>query len=154
VRIARAELGEADAAEPGPRALARQRAADAGGFEPDRDVLQRRLPGKQRLRLEQVTGLTVEPGERRAEDLDPASGRRDEPGGDVEQRGLAAAGRADDRDELAVGDGKRGAIDRGVAAAIGKAKTDRHLRQRDGGRHDGPGANSVCSLSPLGRGLG
>jgi len=51
--------------------------------------------------LEQITGLAVEPGERRAEDLDPASGRRDEPGGDVEQRGLAAAGRADDGDELA-----------------------------------------------------
>src|SRR5262249_8326605 len=62
VRIARAELGEADAGKPGPRALARKRARDAGGLEPDRHVLQRRLPWEQRLRLEEITGLAVEAG--------------------------------------------------------------------------------------------
>src|SRR5262249_56490837 len=131
----RSDLGEAARAEPGPRALARKRASDAGGFEPDRHVLQRRLPRKQGFRLKKIAGLAIEAGERRAENLDPASGRRDQPGGDVEQCRLAAACRADDGDELAVSDGKRGAIDRGVAAAIGKAKTDRHLRQRNGRRH-------------------
>src|SRR5262249_23482762 len=137
VRIARAKLGEADAGKPGLRPLARQRARDAGGLEPNCHVLQRRLPREQRLRLEEITGLAVEAGEWRAEDLDPASGRRDEPGGDVEQSGLAAAGRADDGDKLPVRHRKRGAIDRGVAAASGKAKTDRHRRERDGGRHGG-----------------
>src|SRR5262249_22751463 len=74
VRTARAELGEADAPKPGPRPLARKRACDAGGLEPDRDVLQRRLPWEQRLGLEEIAGLAVEPGERRAEDVD-ATGR-------------------------------------------------------------------------------
>src|SRR5262249_57277348 len=95
VRIARAELGEADAGKPGPRALARKRPSDTGGLEPDGDVLQRRLPREQRLRLEQVTGLAVEPGERRAEDLDAARRGRDQPSRDVERGPFAAAGRAD-----------------------------------------------------------
>src|SRR5260370_1134098 len=127
------ERGETAARKVGTRSLARKRGSDAGGLEPDRDVLQRRLPRKQGFRLKKIAGLAVEPGERRAEDLDPASGRRDQPGGDVEQGRFAAAGPADDGDEPAVRDGKRGAIDRGGAAAIGKAKTDRHLRQPNGG---------------------
>src|SRR5262249_58800206 len=149
--IARADGGEANAGKPGPRALARKRARDAGGLEPDRHVLQRRLPREQRLRLEEITGLPVEAGEWRPEDLDPTSGRRDEPGGDVEKSGLAAAGRADDGDELAVGDGKGGAIDRGVAAAIGKAKTDRHLREADGGRHGGEAGSAHSAAQGLPR---
>src|SRR5262245_47246187 len=137
VRIARAELGEADAGKPGPRALARERAGDAGGLEPDRHVLQRRLPRKQRLRLEQVTGLAVEAGERRAEDLDAARRGRNEPGGDVEQGRFAAAGRADDGDELTGGNRKGGTLDRRVGAAVGEPEGHGDLRERDGGRHGG-----------------
>src|SRR5207244_8293192 len=95
VRRAQVELGEADAGKPGPRALARKRASDASGLEPDGDVLQRGLPWEQRLSLEEITGLAVEPGERRAEDVDATGRGRDEPGGDVERGRFASSGRED-----------------------------------------------------------
>src|SRR5262249_60048272 len=79
VRIARAELGEANARKPGPRPLARKRARDAGGLEPNCHVLQRRLPREQRLRLEEITGLAVEAGGWRAREPDPARRPRPEP---------------------------------------------------------------------------
>ena len=46
------------------------------GLEPDRDIVERGLPGKQRVGLKQIAGLAVEAGERRAEDVDavPADG--------------------------------------------------------------------------------
>src|SRR6266700_6685742 len=137
VRIARVELGEADAGKPGPRELARKRASDARGLEPDGDVLQRRLPWEQRLSLEEITGLAVEPGERRPEDVDAAGRGRDEPGGDVEQGRFAAAGRADDGHELAGGNRKGGTLDRRVGAAASEPEGHGHLRERDGGRHGG-----------------
>src|SRR5262249_61394163 len=109
-------------------------ACDAGGLEPDRDVLQRRLPWEQRLRLEEIAGLAVEPGERRAEDVDATGRGRDKPGGDVEQGRFAAAGRADDGHELAGGNRKRGTLDRRGGAAAGEPEGHRHLLGRDGGR--------------------
>ena len=57
VRIAVAEAREADAGEPFLGARARIGFRRAGDLQPDRDVLQRGLPGKQRLGLEQVAGL-------------------------------------------------------------------------------------------------
>ena len=68
------------------RAPARLVARRADGLKPDRDILQRGLPGKQRIGLEQVAGLAVEAGEPRAENFDPALRRRKQAGGDVEQR--------------------------------------------------------------------
>ena len=119
VRIALAERAEPDAGRASPaRARAPRARGVPGGLQPDRDVLQRGLPGKQRLGLEQVAGLPVEPGERRAENVDAPGRRRKQAGGDVEQRRLAAAGRPDDGDELAVGDVERGALDRLVGAAV------------------------------------
>ncbi len=76
-----------------------------------------------------------------------------QPGGDVEQGRFAAAGRADDGDELAVGNRERGALDRRVGAAVGEPEGHGHLRERDGGRHDGPAADSACSLSRPNSGL-
>ena len=46
-----------------------------------------------------------------AVDLDGAGGDRFEPGDHAQKRGLAAAGRPDDDDELAVGDVDRHALD-------------------------------------------
>ena len=99
-------------------------------LQPDGDVFQRGLPGKQRVGLEQVAGLPVERGKRRAENVDAAGGRRQQPGRDVEQRGLAAAGRPDNGDEFAVGDLERRALDRGVGAAAGETERHRHLAER------------------------
>src|SRR5262249_34639203 len=137
VRIARAELGEADAGEPGPRALARKRARDAGGLEPDGDVLQRGLPREQRLGLEEIAGLAVEPGGRRAGEGDGSGRGRGGRRREVGRSRLAAGGGADDGHELAGGNRKGGTLDRGVGAAAGEPKGHGHLRERDGGRHGG-----------------
>ena len=107
--------------------------AHAGGLETDRDVLERGLPGKQRLGLKQIAGLPVEAGERRTENVGTSAGRRNQPGRDVEQGRFAAAGRPDDGDELAVGDRERGVLHRRVAASIGKAERDRDVVERNGG---------------------
>ena len=72
MRIACAEAGETDAVEPDLRPLARERARDAGGLQPDRHVFERGFPGQQRVRLKQVAGLPVEPGQGGAEDVDAA----------------------------------------------------------------------------------
>ena len=115
VRIAVAEAAEADAPEPLLRLLLGPGAA--AELEPGGDVLQRRAPRHQAVGLEHVAGAAVDSRERRAEHLDRSAARREQAGGDVEQRALAAAGRADDRDELAGADGERDVAHRGVAAA-------------------------------------
>ena len=134
MRIARAELAQADAGEPRLRAFARLRLAGAGGLQSDGDVLERGLPGKQRLGLEQVAGLPVEPRQRLPKNIGAARGGRNQPGGDVEQGRFAAAGGTDDGDELAVGDRERGALDRRIAAAVGEPERDGDVGERDGGR--------------------
>ena len=90
------------------------RRAGAGGLQPDRDVLQRGLPGKQRLGLKQVAGLAIEPGERLRRKYRRGPRGRDQAGGDVEQGRFAAAGGTDDGDELAVGHGERRTLDRRI----------------------------------------
>ena len=131
VRIAVGEGAETDAREPLLRAGAGFLARCAGGLEPDRHVVDRGLPGEQRISLEQITGLAVERGERRAKDVHAACGGREQTGGDIEQRRLPAAGRADDRDELAIADVQRCTIDRRVGAD-GDAKRNDHIAQRNG----------------------
>ena len=53
----------------------------------------------------------------------PAGGGRKQAGRDIEQRRLSAAGGTDDRNELAVGDVERRALDRGIEAAVRPAGT-------------------------------
>ena len=122
VRITVAEAAQADARQPLHGALARLRLGGAGGLEPDRDILERGLPREQRFGLEQVAGLPVQPAQRRAEDIDRARRGREQSGGGVEKGRLAAASRADDRDEFAIRDAERGAFDGRVGAAVGQAE--------------------------------
>jgi hypothetical protein len=131
VRIAFAEVGQAHAGEPVLRAPACLVAAYAGSLEPDRNILERGLPWKQRVGLEKIAGLAVEPGEPRTENVDLARRRRDQPGGNIEQGRFAAAGRADNGNELTIGDRERGALDRRIAAAVRKPEGDGRLRQRN-----------------------
>jgi hypothetical protein len=81
--------------------------------------------------VQTIPGLAVERGELRAEDIDAAGGRRDQPGRDVEPRGFAAAGRSHDGDEFAVGDVQRGALDRGIGTTAAEAESDRNIAECD-----------------------
>ncbi len=75
MRIALAETAQADALQPLVGSLECLGALHAAEFEPRRNVGARGTPRHQRFGLEQVAGLWIEPGERRAEHLD-ASRRR------------------------------------------------------------------------------
>ena len=88
--------------EPVLRALQRLLARRALDFEADRDIVDRGLPGKQRIGLEQIAGVPVQAGQRLTENLHRPRGGLQQPGGDIEQRRFSAAGRADDGDELAI----------------------------------------------------
>ena len=65
MRIAVAERAETDRGEPALRPLQRLGARRALDLQPDRDVVDRGLPGKQRVGLKQIAGVAVEPGQRR-----------------------------------------------------------------------------------------
>ena len=115
--FARAPLGEAGQAEglklrqrPPPRFGAR----DALHLQPQRDIVEHGAPGEEQVFL----GHVAEPGEallgaeRLAVDQDFAAVGRVEPGDQVEQGALAAAGGPDERDEFAVGDIERDIVER------------------------------------------
>src|SRR5262249_4286626 len=136
-RIAVAEARKPDPREPRLRPRARLAAADASDLEPDGDVVQGALPGKQCVGLKQIAGLTVQPGERRTEDRNVPDRRPDQTGGNVEERRLATTGRPNDGHELAVCDRERGIDHRGIAAAVSKPKRHADPRQRYRGRPRG-----------------
>ena len=131
VRIAVAERAEPDRRQPALRALQRHRPRRALDLEADGDIVDRGLPGKQRIGLKQIAGIAVEPGQRLVENPHRARGRLQQPGGDVEQRRFPAAGRTDNGDELAMRDRKAGLFHRRIDAIIGKAKGHRRIFERD-----------------------
>src|SRR6185437_7125924 len=71
------------------------------------DVLRDRAPRQQQVLLEHVADAPGLPGGVVLVEKDPTRRREEEPGDDVEERALAAAGRPDDRRELAVCDLER-----------------------------------------------
>ena len=86
-----------------------------------------------RILLEQVAGITVEALQAAAEDGHISGRRRQQSCRHVEERGLAAAGRPDDGDELAGTGGQAGAADGVIACASGHAERDRHGTKNDSG---------------------
>src|SRR5262249_23260830 len=62
-----------------------------------------RLPGQERVALEDHAGARLDTGDRAAAEIDAAGGRREESGHEVQERRLAAPGAADEADELALG---------------------------------------------------
>jgi hypothetical protein len=90
-------------------------ARDAAKLEANHDVVERRAPGQQRLALEQVASPAVQALERLAADSDLARRGGEQAGGNVQQRGLAAASRTDYRDEFAGPDRQRGVANRRIA---------------------------------------
>jgi hypothetical protein len=98
------------------------------------DVGQDVAPRQQQRVLEHDAGVAMRPVDRAAAQPDPAGAGRQQAGDHAQQRGLAAAGRADQHQELALVDGevqRRQRRHLAVAAAIGL----RHaLDGDDGGR--------------------
>ena len=131
MRIAVAERAETHRRQPALRALQRLLARRALDLESDGDIVDRGLPGEQRIGLEQIAGVPIEPGQRLAEDFYRSGRRLEQPGGDIEQRGFAASGGADNGDELAMHHRKIGLFDRGIDARIGEAKRHRRIVKRD-----------------------
>jgi hypothetical protein len=106
------------------------------------DVVADRAPRKQRLRvlLEKVDDAGRRRADRRAAKRRAAAARRQEPRGDLQQRRLAAARGADDRDEFTFADVERDPRERfGPLGAEAVALRDVGEAQRGrlfvGGRH-------------------
>ena len=92
------------------------------------DVVRHRHVGKQRIGLEHHRGVAPvrrHVGHVAVAEPDLAAVGRDEAGHHPQRRGLAAAGRPEQRDELAIGHIERDIIDGGEAAI-----TPRHMGQR------------------------
>jgi hypothetical protein len=134
VRIAIGERGQADALQPLGRERARVRVARAAERQPGHHVAERGAPGHQALGLEHVARAPVDARQRLAEHAHAARARREQAGGHVQQRALAAAGRPDDGDELAGLDRERhvahGGVARGVAVARDEGAADAVEAQR------------------------
>jgi ABC-type amino acid transport substrate-binding protein len=123
----------------------------AAKLQPGHHVGQPGAPRHQRVGLEHVAGTPVDAvggDQPLAEHLDRAGRRRQKPGRDVQQGGLAAAGRADHRHELALGDAQRRVGDGRVgfaAVATGEAAGD--VGQRQGRRVDRAQGGQECFLA-------
>ena len=131
VRIAVGERAEADGREPALRALQRLLARRALDVEADGDIVDRGLPGKQRIGLKQIAGIPVQAGQRLTENLHRPRGGLQKPGRDIEQRRFPAAGRPDDGDELAMRDRQAGLFHGRIDAIPGHAKGHRRIVERD-----------------------
>ena len=142
--IAVGEGAQADLAQPIGRLLARFRRARSVDLQRDGDVLRRGLPRHQRIGLEEVAGLPVDARQTAAVDFARAGGGLQETGRDVEERGLAAAGRADDRHELAVADVEVGFGDCRVGRAGMSAIGDVDAAQPDRGIAPRPCRLRMC----------
>ena len=85
----------------------------------DRDVLGDRVVREQPRALDDVADATTQVvgvlvGDVLVADVDPTAGRLDQPVDHLHRRGLAAARRADEHDDLAGGDLERDVVDRGA----------------------------------------
>src|SRR5690606_27821655 len=100
-------------------------------LETELDVLANREPGKERVLLEDHPAVDPGPVDGLAVHLHPAGGGRGKTGDDVEHRGLAASGWADERDEFARLDVDGDAIDRHRAvlrtAELDLERVDHHM---------------------------
>src|SRR5579885_3909750 len=95
---------EPDLVQPFPGPLAALRPRRAADRQRKLDIAQRREPGKEVAVLRDVADAGVEAVDRPAVVQDGAARRAEEARREPEQRGLAAAGRAHDRGDLARGD--------------------------------------------------
>ncbi len=102
MRAAILRIGQADQFEIFFRGVAQLGAAHALHLQPEHDVLLGGQPRQQLGVLEHHAAVVAAAVHLAAVDRDAAAIGRIEPHGDAQRRGLAAAGRPDQRDDLAV----------------------------------------------------
>ena len=117
---------------------------DALHLQPERHVAERGAPREQLGEiLEHDAAVHAAPGDRLAADPDFARGGREEAGDDVEQRRLAAAGRADDAQEFRRGEAEARGLD-GVNLAARRVIDERNVADFDGKHRCSPVARSYA----------
>src|SRR5438105_6090085 len=114
VRVVALEPAEPDAGDPVARAPLGFSSSGPAKARPGRDVVEDVLPGKDRIDLEDIPNIPGDALDGLAVDEDVAVAGRLEPGDERERRRLSAAGRTDDRAELAVMDDEVEVAQRGV----------------------------------------
>ena len=121
------EAGQTDLADEGIGDLVALRLGHAALAQAEGDVLAHGQPGKQRVGLEHHAAVGARAGHLASVEHHASAGRAIEAGDDAQQRGLAAAGRAEDGDEVVVADREVGRLQRpgrGVAVARGEGARD------------------------------
>src|SRR5512142_3266498 len=106
MRVVPLEAGETHTRDPLARLLVRGAAVAPAEARPHRDIVQDVLPREDRITLEDVADPASDATHRLAEHPHRPEAGRLEPGDERERRRLPAAGRPDDRAELARRDGQ------------------------------------------------
>ena len=112
VRIVVREIAEPDELDEMPRDLVPLLDRDAVELQRELDVADHRAPRQQAEVLEHHAGVLARLRHRRSFDGDATFVRRDQSGGEPQQRGLAAAARAEQRNELTPADRRVDAVER------------------------------------------
>jgi hypothetical protein len=99
IRIQIPAAVQADAFEPRSGEQCSLASVFASECQAKLNVVQYCFPGKQRVRLEHVSGARIEASQRLTEHLDAAAVRGLKAGNDVQECGLSAPARSDDRHE-------------------------------------------------------
>jgi len=109
-------------------------------FQPGHHVGQRGAPRHQALGLKHITGAFVDACEWLAKHRHRASAGGQQPGTDIEQRALAAAGGADHADKFTSADRQAHVLDGGVAllGVVPVGKGAGHTLQLQRRRHVSP----------------
>ena len=131
MRVVPLEPGEPDTPDPVLRQAVGLRAVDAPQPRPGRDVVEDVLPREDRIDLEHVADRPTDAGHRLAVEKHLALARRLEPRDQRQRRRFPAAGRADDRAELANVNAQIQVPQRGVRRAGRREKAFRDAAQLD-----------------------